>query len=144
MIRANVERPLLIGPDAESEQWVAAVAQAAEAPHVVLQKIRRGERDVDVTVPQLERWRDATPVLVDDIVSTACTMIETIRHLRRAGMRPPVCVAVHGVFANGALHELLKARASRVVTSNTIPHASNAIDVTGLLAEAVRIVVEGP
>jgi ribose-phosphate pyrophosphokinase len=143
-VRANVERPLFIGPDAESEQWVAAVALASRAPHVVLQKIRRSDRDVEVTVPYLERWRDATPVLVDDIVSTARTMIETIRHLVRVGMPPPVCVAVHGVFAEGAYQELLKAGASRVATSNTILHESNAIDVTGLLAEAIRSMVEGP
>lgn len=143
-IRANVERPLLIGPDAESEQWVAAVAKTAEVPYVVLQKIRRGERDVEISVPHLKRWREATPVLVDDIVSTARTMIETIRHLIDVRMRPPVCVAVHGVFAEGAYHELLEAGASRVATSNTIVHKSNAIDVTGLLAGAIRAIAKIP
>ena len=38
-IRSEVKMPLLIGPDSESEQWVAAVARDAGAPHVVLQKI---------------------------------------------------------------------------------------------------------
>ena len=35
-IRNNVEAPVLIGPDEESEQWVSAVAAIAGAPHVVL------------------------------------------------------------------------------------------------------------
>jgi ribose-phosphate pyrophosphokinase len=64
-------------------------------------------------------------------------MIETVGQLRRAGMRPPVCIAVHGIFAGQAYQDLLTAGASRVVTTNTIPHESNAIDVTGLLADAV-------
>jgi len=44
-IQQHVERPLLIGPDEESLQWVEAVAKAAGAPYVVLHKQRRGDRD---------------------------------------------------------------------------------------------------
>lgn len=55
-IRENVERPLLVGPDSESAQWVAAVAETVGCPLVVLEKIRRGDRDVEVSVPQVERW----------------------------------------------------------------------------------------
>ena len=135
-IRTHVDRPLLVGPDAESEQWVSAVAEGASAPHVVLEKVRRGDRDVEVSVPDVERWRDHTPVLVDDIISTARTMIETVGHLRRAGMAPPVCVGVHGVFAEGAEAALRDAGAARVITSDTIPHPTNAIDVAPLVAEA--------
>lgn len=35
------------------------------------------------------------PVLVDGIVSTARTIIAAARHLRAAGLAPPVCVGVH-------------------------------------------------
>jgi ribose-phosphate pyrophosphokinase len=137
-IRQHVAAPVLIGPDSESEQWVAAVAGAAGAPYVVLQKIRRGDREVEVSVPDVERWRARTPVLVDDIISTARTMIATVGHLRRAQFAPPVCIGVHAVFAGDAHAELLAAGAARVVTGNTIAHESNAIDVSDILAEAVR------
>lgn len=137
-IASAVDNPILIGPDSESAQWVADIAAKAGAPYIVLEKIRRGDRDVEVSVPEVVRWRDRTPVLVDDIVSTARTMIETIGHVRIAGMRPPVCVAIHGVFSGAAYDDLLAAGAARVVTSNAIRHPSNDIDVSGLLADAVR------
>ena len=140
-IRDNVESPLLIGPDRESEQWVAAVARAADAPHLVLRKLRRGDRDVEVAVPELAQWRGRTPVLVDDIISTAQTMIETVKQLKRAGLAPPVCIAVHGVFAGTAFDDLMRAGAARVVTTNTISHSTNGIDISGLLAEGVRALV---
>ena len=144
-IRTSVRQPLLIGPDAESAQWVAAVAEAASVPSIVLEKVRRGDRDVTVTVPNVERWRDHTPVLVDDIVSTAKTMIETVRHVRQAGLAPPVCVGVHAVFAPGGYEELREAGAAIVVTCNTISHASNAIDLVPDLAEAtVRFLRPAP
>ena len=142
-IGGAVERPLLIGPDAESSQWVEAVARGAGAPSIVLEKLRRGDRAVDISVPDIERWRDHTPVLVDDIVSTGRTLIETVGHLKRAGLRPPVCVAVHGVFAGDAYEALRAAGAARVITANTIRHDSNAIDVAPLLAEGVRTLTAG-
>ena len=137
-IRDNVERPLLIGPDGESAQWVRAVAEAAAAPHVVLEKVRHGDLDVEVSVPQVERWRTHIPVLVDDIVSSGRTLIETLGHLKKAGMQPPVCVAVHGIFAGDAYRDLIAAGAAQIVTTNTVRHQSNAIDVAPLLADAVR------
>ncbi len=136
-IAREVPDPIVIGPDEESEQWASEVARAAGAPHTVLRKVRRGDRDVEVTPPDPAVLQGRTPVLVDDIVSTARTMIETVGHLRAAGAAAPVCIAVHGVFAEGAHDALLAAGAARVVTTNTIRHVSNAIDVTALLATAV-------
>jgi ribose-phosphate pyrophosphokinase len=137
-IAQEVENPLLIGPDSESAQWVSAVAQGVRAPYVVLEKIRRGDRDVEVSVPDVARWAGHTPVLVDDIVSTARTMIAAVGHLKEAGMRPPHCVAVHGIFAGTAYEELRAAGTAKIATCNTIPHETNAIDVTALLAQGVR------
>lgn len=142
-IQAEVGHPLLVGPDEESAQWVAEVAAGAGAPHIVLRKVRHGDRDVEVSVPEVARWRDHTPVLVDDIVSTGRTLIETIGHLKRAGMRPPVCVAVHGVFAGGAYGDLKAAGAARILTTNTIAHDSNAIDVAAPLATATASLIGG-
>ena len=135
-IRANVQRPVLVGPDSESEQWVASVAGLAGAPHLVLEKVRRGDRDVEVSVPQVERYRDHTPVLVDDIISTARTMIETLKHLAAAGMPPPVCIGIHAVFAGDGFAALEAAGPARIVTCDTIPHSTNGIELAPHLAQA--------
>lgn len=137
-IRSNVDQPVLIGPDSESAQWVASVAEGADAPYMILEKIRRGDRDVEVSVPEVGRWRNRSPVLVDDIISTARTMIETVSHLNRAGMMAPICVGVHAVFADRSYKDLLAAGAARVVTCNTIPHVTNAIDLSDPLSRAVQ------
>jgi ribose-phosphate pyrophosphokinase len=136
-IKANVEAPLLIGPDAESEQWVSAVAQIAGAPHVVLEKVRRGDRDVSVSVPDPEALRGRTPVLVDDIISTGRTMIAAVQHVLAQELAPPVCVGVHAVFSGDAHEALLAAGAARVITTDTIPHVSNGIHVHQAMATAL-------
>src|SRR5205085_2521199 len=98
-VAAEVNDPVLIGPDAESAQWVAAVAQKCGAPFVILEKTRRGDRDVSISEPP-KQWNSHTPVVIDDIVSTGRTMVEATRRLREAGSAAPMCVAIHAVFAD--------------------------------------------
>lgn len=133
-IKDNIENPVLVGPDSESEQWVSEVAKNAGAPFIVLEKIRHGDKDVEVSVPDVENYKNYTPVLVDDIISTARTMIETVQHLKRAGMKAPVCIGVHAVFSGNAYQELRDTGTANIVTCNTIPHESNGIDVSDILA----------
>ena len=102
-------------------QQVSCVAQDCGALLMLENPAR--DREVEV-VPARHRYHRAhTPVLVDDIISTGQTMIET-RHLKRAGLAAPVCLGVHAVFADRAYEDLLAAGAARVVTCNTSPHPS--------------------
>lgn len=135
-IRDNVPDAILIGPDSESEQWVADIAERVGLPWQVLQKERRGDRDVEVSLPDVESARGRTPVIVDDIVSSGHTVIETLGHLQRLGLPAAVCVAIHAVFAEDAYDQLLKAGAARVVSTNSIPHPTNAMSIAALLADA--------
>lgn len=143
-IRDHVKDPLIVGPDAESEQWVRAVSEAVPCPHIVLEKTRRGDREVEVSgIPDLARIAGRSPVLVDDIVSLAGTMIEAVKRLRASGLPAPVCVAVHGVFAPGAYEGLWEAGAVRIVTTNSIQHVSNEMDLAPVLAGPVGRLLAG-
>ncbi|HRK57083.1 MAG TPA: ribose-phosphate pyrophosphokinase [Burkholderiaceae bacterium] len=137
-IQTHIDQPLLIGPDEESEQWAGEVAALANAPHVVLTKTRLADRQVRLTLPSLDRWRGHTPVLVDDIISTAQTMIEALRQLSGQAMRPAACVAIHAIFAQTAYSDLQNAGAHRIATTNTIVHPSNQIRLDGLIAQSIR------
>ena len=136
-IAAHVARPLLIGPDSESEQWVGEIASDCGARHVVLQKVRHGERAVDISIPNIHRWADRTPVLVDDIISSAQTMTKTLSRLHDLGMDAAICIGVHAVFAPGGWEALKAAAPAQIITTNTIPHQTNGIDITDLLVRAV-------
>lgn len=136
-ITDEIDTPLLIGPDSESKQWVREVAGLTGAPFLVLEKIRRGDRDVEISMPEAAAGQTYTPVLIDDIISSGNTMLETIGKLIEQGFRPPACIAVHGLFTDDTYAALL-ANTACVVTANTIPHASNNIDISGLLVETIQ------
>lgn len=137
-IAAEVTHPVLVGPDAESVQWVSAVAEQCGAEYVIMDKTRRGDRDVSVVGAESIAWNGHQPVLIDDIVSTGRTLIEATRRLRAQGSAAPLCVAIHAVFADAVDDHLVGAGARGIVTCDTIPHATNRIGVTDSIAAAVR------
>ncbi|CAD5291369.1 Phosphoribosylpyrophosphate synthetase [Bosea sp. 62] len=135
-IAASITKPLVIGPDEESEQWVSAIAARIGAPHAVLRKIRHGDRDVEVALPDLSQWSDLQPVLVDDIASSGNTLIEAARQLPSQGFTRPDVAVVHGIFA-GDSYARLAPLCGRIVSTNSVSHASNAIGLARLIADAV-------
>jgi ribose-phosphate pyrophosphokinase len=135
-IKAHVSNPLIVGPDIESEQWVSGVAQDAGAAYSVLEKVRRGDRDVQILIRDMQHLDGRTPVLVDDMISSGRTMLEAVRVIVQPGASRPVCVAVHGLFADQS-DILLAQTGARVVTSNSVPHKTNEIDVGDLMASAI-------
>lgn len=142
-IRSHVQKPLVVGPDVESEQWVRAVAEAVPCPYIVLEKTRHGDREVTISeLPTLNREVGQTPVVIDDIISSGRTMAQTVRQWIDAGFNAPVCLAVHGVFAADAYEGLQQAGAGRIVTTNSIAHPSNDIDLSPLLALAAKRILE--
>ena len=135
-IAANVEDPLIIGPDSESAQWVERIAGRAAAPYAVLSKTRRGDYDVEVDGEVDVRGR--TPVFVDDVISSARTMAEAVKTVRRSSSTPPVCVGVHALFAGDALSVLQNAGAGLICTTDTIQHVTNRVSVAVELARAIQ------
>ena len=136
-IREHVSDAIVIGPDSESEQWVSAVASAAGVPFTTLEKTRHGDRDVEIKIPDVERWRNRRPVLVDDIISSGRTMEVAIKQLVALGFAPPVVLGVHGLFADDAFERLKAAGGAQIVSTNSVPHASSAIDISDVLQSAI-------
>ena len=137
-IRDNLDDPVLVGPDEESSQWVARIAELAHVRSTVLRKKRSGDFNVTIAAEGLSAIDGGTPVIIDDIASSARTMIEAVRVLREAGQRPPICVAVHPIFAGDAYDKLNAAGPAAIVSTNAVTHASNAIDVSTEIATSIE------
>lgn len=137
-VRTHVEKPVILGPDSESKQWVKEIAKLANAPYTVLLKQRLADDQVTLTGTDLSDFPDFVPILVDDIISTAGTMTAAVGYLNKRMTKPPICLGIHAVFSNNAYSCLLSKGVSKVITTNSIPHESNGIDISSLLASAIQ------
>lgn len=137
-ISENVKPPfVLMGPDSESRQWVEEVASPINADFIILEKTRHGDRNVEISTVKAPSVPDLTPILVDDTISTATTMCTAVHQIIDAGYSPPICCAVHGIFSGTAYEDLITAGATRIITTNSVAHECNEIDIGVLLANAL-------
>jgi ribose-phosphate pyrophosphokinase len=137
-LRRELPQAIIVGPDSESEQWVADVAGRMGAPYTVMAKERHGDREVEVRLPEGAQRDGRTPVLLDDIASSGHTLAAAAGVLRGAGWGKPLCVVVHALLNPAGLDLLHRAGIARVVSCDTVPHPTNGITVAPLLAEGVR------
>lgn len=133
---------ILVGPDAESRQWVATLAAASGHPFIIGEKTRRGDREVSVMLPPDPRLQSHTAVIVDDVISSGHTVLQTIDALKKAGADPIVCAAIHGIFAEHADRKILLAGAQQIATSNSIPGEHSTFDLSPMLAPAIVDLIE--
>ena len=143
-ISTNLPDAVLLGPDSESQQWVAEVARLAGRPYEVLCKVRSGDRSVDVSVPESAALREGTPVILDDIASSGSTMARAVERLLAAGTAAPVCLVIHAVFADGAQDTIMSAGAAGIISTDTIPHSTNVIGIADILSETTLSVLKEP
>jgi ribose-phosphate pyrophosphokinase len=139
-IAKHYKNELIIGPDAESYQWAARIARRVRAHAIVLKKKRYGSRKVSIRIRgagiEGAGLRNKTAVIVDDIISSGHTMMETVKEAKRLGAKRVVCLCVHGLFAENALAKLRKLGAV-VHATNTVQNPVDDIDVSGILAKAL-------
>jgi len=135
-LAALEDRPLLIGPDEESAQWVTAIAAAAGLEYGVARKERLGDREVRIELPDLA-ISPRHVVLVDDVASTGETLAATARLLKAAGVASIDILVTHALFVDGARERLAEAGIGSIWSTDSVPDPSNCIRLDELLAPAV-------
>ena len=129
-------RPVLIGPDGESEQWVSSIAQHEDLDYCIARKERLGDKQVVVHLPDCNvKGRDV--VLVDDVASTGRTLEAAARQLQDASPASLSVMVTHALFVDDALQRLHEVGVENIWSCDSIPHPSNQIHLDELLGKAL-------
>ncbi|MFH2027919.1 MAG: ribose-phosphate diphosphokinase [Nanoarchaeota archaeon] len=136
-IKKNIKNPVIMGPDWESYKWAQRVAEKIGCEFAIMEKERYSARKVVVKLNKKIDITRKNVVFIDDMVSTGHTLIEGIKNAKKLGAKKVTCFAVHGILVEDALKKLMNVGA-KVITANTIPNDSAKIDISGLVAKALK------
>jgi ribose-phosphate pyrophosphokinase len=136
-LATKTRSPILVGPDAESEQWVRAIAEPAGLQYLIAHKERRGDREVEITLPECD-YQGHEVILVDDMISTGHTIADVAQKLKQAGAGTIHALTTHALFPEAVTTLLHKAGVEKIWSSDSVSHPSNAVHLADLLATAIR------
>lgn len=128
---------LLLGPDEESLQWVAQAAQRHGWAHAVCRKVRHGDREVRIALPEVLVAGRAV-VLMDDVASSGHTLAEAARLLRAAGAASVDVAVTHALFAEDAQALVQAAGVDTIWSTDCIAHPTNAVSIAPAVAQALN------
>lgn len=136
-IKRHIKNPVIIGPDEESYKWAKSVANILGVNSIILNKKRYSSYHVKIKLNKKITLNNKNVVIVDDIVSTGRTILETAKILRKLGAKDIHCVCVHGIFVGNTLSKLRKA-GIKMSCTNTIPNKAAKIDVSGVIGDGLK------
>ncbi|MFC2992910.1 ribose-phosphate diphosphokinase [Halomonas tibetensis] len=131
-------RALLLGPDEEALQWVAQAAELTGLDYATCQKVRHGDRDVEIRLPDTPLAGRAV-VLMDDVASSGHTVARAAEALLAAGAASVDVALTHALFAGNALEVIRNAGVGEIWSTDCIAHESNAIPMAPVLAGALAM-----
>ena len=135
-LREQCKDPILLGPDSEAEQWVSAVAKPNQWTYGVCEKIRTGDREVEITLPDIN-LHGRSVVLVDDVASSGRTLSVAIKKCLSKKANHVDVLVTHALFANDAKECMVHAGVRNIWSTDSVSHESNIIPLNLLLRDAV-------
>jgi len=136
-IAQQIPDAFLLGPDSESAQWIASAAKKHGFDHAPCEKIRRGDKDVQVQLPEVN-LNNRRVVILDDVASSGRTLAKATRAALDAGASSVDVAVTHALFAEDALQVIRESGVRHVWSTDCIAHESNVVSIAKMLADALR------
>ena len=136
--------PVVVGPDEESAPWVESWARRLGGQGVTLQKIRRGDRAIEIKAVKPIEASGRPVLIVDDVASSGETLAQAVALARKAGAASVDIAIAHDLMSGRATDLLLRSGVRRIVSTDSVRHSTNAAQLAPYLAEAVRAIEAKP
>lgn len=137
-VRAQNNSAILLGPDEESRQWVSVAAEAAGCQFGVCRKVRHGDRETTIQLPDVA-IKGQHLILIDDIASSGGTLISAARACVSSGAKKIDVLVVHALFRDDIGRQLHDAGVSNIWSSDSVVHPSNVLSLAPLIAAGLYV-----
>jgi len=145
--RMELSELTVVSPDAGGVERARAFAKRLDGELAIIDK-RRTAKNVAEVMNLIGDVEGRVALIVDDIVDTAGTLVNTVETLREKGAREVYACSTHGVLSGPAIDRIHKSSLEELVVTNTIPLTPAALQcgkvrvlsVGKLLAEAIQAI----
>ncbi|MEX2028545.1 MAG: ribose-phosphate diphosphokinase [Candidatus Curtissbacteria bacterium] len=119
--KEKLTNPIVVSPDVGGVKRARNFAAILDMPLVVIEKRREvAARDTIEILSMSGEVAGDTAIIIDDIISTGSTIIESAKALKEKGVKKVIVCATHAVFAGNAIENLEKSQIDKVFVTDTI------------------------
>lgn len=137
--RLRLKNPLVVSPDLGGAGRAEEFARLSGTDHIALRKQRnRKTGRVRIMDSGLQQVAGRDLILVDDMISTGGSIVKAAGFLKRQKCGRIYVACSHALLIDGAEEKIRAAGVTRIVSTNTVPGRTARVDVSGIIAEAVR------
>jgi ribose-phosphate pyrophosphokinase len=142
---AKLNNLTVVSPDAGGVERARAFGKRLHGELAIIDK-RRTAKNVAEVMNVIGDVGGRSALIVDDIVDTAGTLVNSVEALRDAGAEEVFACATHGVLSGPAIERIEKSSLDELVVTDTIPLSAEAqacgkirvLTVAKLLAKAIE------
>jgi ribose-phosphate pyrophosphokinase len=142
--KLSLPKLTVVSPDAGGVERARAFAKRLQGELAIIDK-RRNVANVAEVMNVIGDVNGRSALIVDDMVDTAGTLVNTVEALREAGAREVYACATHGVLSGPAAERIHKSSLAELVVTDTVPLNEVAqecgkvhvLSVAELLAQAI-------
>lgn len=135
---------VVVSPDVGGIKMARAYAKKLKTPLAIVDKRRVNDTQAEV-MNIMGEVKGRNVIIVDDMITTASSLVEAIPALKRAGCKDVYAAITHAILVGPAIERLKKAELKRLFTTDTVPLDNNkkidkikVISVAPLLEEAIK------
>ncbi len=147
-VKKHLRNLVVVSPDVGGLKLARAYSKLLHASLAIVDKRREGPAQTKV-MNIIGEVKNRNVVLVDDLVSTASSLVEAVHALKEQGCLDVYAAIVHPILAGPAIERIKKSPLKELVVTDSIPippekHISKikVLSVAPLLAEAIKRIHE--
>jgi len=139
------ENLVIVSPDAGGVERARAFAKRLDATLAIIDK-RRAQPNEAQIMNIIGEIRGKTALLLDDMVDTAGTLIQSAEVLHKKGVERVAACCTHAVLSGSAIEKINQSALQELVVTDTIPLREDAkshkkivvLSISKLLGEAIK------
>ena len=136
--KLKMKEPLVISPDMGGQERAKKFANLLKTDFIALKKHRDRKTGKVNILSDRVNVKNRDLVLVDDMISTGGSIVKATQFLKKQKCRRVFVACTHALLVNDAAKKIKKAGVSQIVSTNTIPGESAKVDVSRVIADALK------
>ncbi len=149
VIKKEIDHPLVIAPDVGAAKMARKFAHKLGTDWAIVDKERIDGRTTEVAAIIGNDIKGRNAVIVDDMATTAGSLLNAAAALKKAGAKSVVAAVTHGILCDGAPKRIDADRnIDHLYTTDTLPPVEESkkityISIAPLLAQAITNIHKG-